>query len=162
APCLVQTRLRKIQGTGMSGRLFVSAGVILSDVGIRRLAIGIVLSAGAWFTYTLLAWQLGLALGIGLPWNTMAMVATLASMISTVPVSVQGLGVRESVFLLLLGSMGIDYEITIAFSLLLMAMSLVPSVWGLVSWQRDPFVRIGPEKLEEAIVEPIELVHERD
>ncbi len=151
---LTEARRVEIERTGGRGRLLMSVPLCIAMLGRMRLVLGLALSAATWFTYTVLAWQLGMAVGIFIPWSMMAIAATLASIFSTLPISVQGLGVREGVFLIVMSYWGLNPESVVTFSLLLMATSLVPSLWGFISWQRDPFIRIRSDSLSTAIIEP--------
>ncbi len=157
-PWFTEARRIEIEQLGGRGRLLMSVHISINLLGKRRFILGLMLSAGVWFTYTLLAWHLGQSVGINIPWSTMAIASTLASIFSTLPVSIQGVGIRESVFLVVLTSLGT--ENVIAFSLLLMAMSLTPSIWGFISWQRDPFVKIRSDYLSAAIIEPCTTIND--
>ncbi len=64
-------------------------------------------------------------------------VATTA-VLSNVPISMNGLGVREQLHVWLLAPLGIPAEVALAISLLLFAHLLVASVVGLVLWLRTP------------------------
>lgn len=64
-------------------------------------------------------------------------VATTA-VLSNVPISLNGLGVREQLHVWLLVPLGIPAEVALAISLLLFAHLLVASVLGLVLWLRMP------------------------
>jgi len=108
--------------------------------------------------YTVQGILIAQSLGIQLPWFSIALAITLTAMLVSVPISIQGIGVREGVLLLTLGAMGIEYAVVITFSLFLMTISLIPSTWGLASWLRDPFVKIEQDALESAILEPIVFV----
>jgi uncharacterized protein (TIRG00374 family) len=64
-------------------------------------------------------------------------VATTA-VLSNVPISLNGLGVREQLHVWLLAPLGVPTEFALAISLLLFAHLLVASVVGLVLWLRMP------------------------
>jgi len=64
-------------------------------------------------------------------------VATTA-VLSNVPISLNGLGVREQLHVWLLAPLGVPTEVALAISLLLFAHLLVASVVGLVLWLRMP------------------------
>jgi glycosyltransferase 2 family protein len=64
-------------------------------------------------------------------------VATTA-VLSNVPISLNGLGVREQLHVWLLAPLGVPTEVALAISLLMFAHLLVASVVGLVLWLRMP------------------------
>jgi hypothetical protein len=63
---------------------------------------------------------------------------TTASLLSNLPVSVNGLGLRESLHALLLQPLGVPREAAVAISLLIFAHLLVSSLLGLLFWLRLP------------------------
>ncbi|MFW9966395.1 MAG: YbhN family protein [Candidatus Thorarchaeota archaeon] len=154
SPWLMKARIRRLKKKGISGRPSVPISHSFRTAGWESLALAIAVAGGAWLLYTIQGVMLAQALGIQLPWLSIALAVTLTAMFVSVPISIQGIGVREGVLLLVLGAMGIDYEIVITFSVILMAISLTPSVWGLASWLRDPFIRIKEDAIENAILEP--------
>lgn len=154
APWLIRARIRRLEKKGISGRPSVHIGQSLRTAGWESLVLAIAMAGGAWLLYTIQGVLLAQALRIQLSWLSIALTVTLTSMFVSVPISIQGIGVREGVLLLILGAMGIDYEIVITFSVILMAISLTPSIWGLASWLRDPFIKIKEDVIEDAILEP--------
>ncbi|MFW9908059.1 MAG: YbhN family protein [Candidatus Thorarchaeota archaeon] len=155
-PWLSRARIRRIKSTGIQGRFFVSLREALGLIHVRSIALSIFLAAGAWYVYTLQGWVLSYALGMSVDWFIIAMALTLASMFSTIPISIQGIGVREGILLLVLGFFGLDTGRIVVFSIVLTLISLTPSLWGLISWLRDPFVEIKSEAVEESITKPLE------
>ena len=69
---------------------------------------------------------------------TLLTAVTTASLLSNVPVSVNGLGLREQLHALLLQPLGVPREAAVAISLLIFAHLLVSSLVGLVFWLRLP------------------------
>ncbi len=158
SPWLMRARIRRLKGKGISGELSAGIGTSLRSTGWKSVTTAILFAGGAWLLYTFQGFILADALGIQLSWISVAMAVTVAAMLASLPISIQGVGVREGALLLTFGTMGIDAATIITFSLILMAVTLTPSLWGLVSWLRDPFVRIDPDSLEEAILEPSTMV----
>jgi uncharacterized protein (TIRG00374 family) len=72
------------------------------------------------------------------PFLTLMTAVTTASLLSNLPVSVNGLGIREQLHALLLQPLGIPREAAVAISLLLFAHLLVSSLFGLLFWLRLP------------------------
>ena len=65
-------------------------------------------------------------------------VVTTTAVLSNVPISLNGLGVREQLHVWLLAPLGVPAEVALAISLLMFAHLLVASVVGLVLWLRTP------------------------
>lgn len=72
------------------------------------------------------------------PFMAMFAVVTATTVLSNVPVSLNGLGLREQLHASLLAPLGISPEIAVAISLLLYAHLLIASLIGLVCWLRAP------------------------
>jgi uncharacterized protein (TIRG00374 family) len=69
---------------------------------------------------------------------TLLTAVTTASLLSNLPVSVNGLGLREQLHALLLQPLGVPREAAVAISLLIFAHLLVSSLIGLLFWLRLP------------------------
>lgn len=67
-------------------------------------------------------------------------VVTTTAVLSNVPISLNGLGVREQLHLWLLAPLGVPTEAALAISLLMFGHLLVASALGLVLWLRTPAV----------------------
>jgi hypothetical protein len=63
---------------------------------------------------------------------------TATAVLSNIPISLNGLGLREQLHAALLAPLGIVPEVAVAISLLLYAHLIVMSVVGLVLWLRQP------------------------
>ncbi len=74
---------------------------------------------------------------------TLLTAVTTASLLSNLPVSVNGLGLREQLHALLLQPLGVPREAAVAISLLIFAHLLVSSLLGLVFWLRLPALPDG-------------------
>ena len=76
---------------------------------------------------------------IPLPWFVAVFtVVTTTAVLSNVPISLNGLGVREQLHVWLLAPLGVPAEMALAISLVMFAHLLVASVLGLVMWLRIP------------------------
>ncbi len=64
--------------------------------------------------------------------------ATAASVLSNVPISLNGLGLREQLHASLLAPLGVPGEVAVAISLLFWAHLLVASLLGFLFWMRAP------------------------
>jgi uncharacterized protein (TIRG00374 family) len=69
---------------------------------------------------------------------TLLTAVTTVSLLSNLPVSVNGLGLREQLHVLLLQPLGVPREAAVAISLLVFAHLLVSSLFGLMFWLRLP------------------------
>jgi hypothetical protein len=63
-------------------------------------------------------------------------------MLIAIPVTIQGLGLREGALLLMLTRIAVDPVLVVSFSLTLMVFNLTPAIAGLIIWIRNPFVDI--------------------
>lgn len=72
------------------------------------------------------------------PYLTLLTAVTTASLLSNIPVSVNGLGLREQLHAILLQPLGVPREAAVAISLLIFAHLLVSSLLGLFFWLRLP------------------------
>lgn len=72
------------------------------------------------------------------PYLTLLTAVTTASLLSNIPISVNGLGLREQLHAILLQPLGVPREVAVAISLLLFAHLLVSSLLGLWFWLRLP------------------------
>ena len=70
------------------------------------------------------------------PYLTLMTAVTTASLLSNIPVSVNGLGLREQLHAILLQPLGVPREAAVAISLLIFAHLLVSSLVGLLFWLR--------------------------
>jgi len=89
-------------------------------------------------TFTLLAWALGLAV----PVVALGWVRSVALLVTAIPISVGGLGIREGTLVLLLGPYGVESHDALAFSLLVFAVTIVGS--GLVGGALEAVRWLGP------------------
>lgn len=84
-----------------------------------------------------LYWIVARAMGIPLPlWATFVFVPILM-MIAVLPISLNGLGVREGAAILLFGSLGIPSAEALGLSLVCAAIPILSGVWGAVIFVSD-------------------------
>jgi glycosyltransferase 2 family protein len=70
------------------------------------------------------------ALSLSIPLTAVAVFVPLVSLAGMVPVSVNGLGVREALYILLFGRIGISAELAVALALLYLGVTVVASLPG--------------------------------
>lgn len=71
-----------------------------------------------------------IALGLDVPLSAVAVFVPLVSLAGMVPVSVNGLGVREALYILLFGRLGVPAEIAVSLALLYLAVTFLASLPG--------------------------------
>jgi glycosyltransferase 2 family protein len=80
------------------------------------------------------------ALSLDVPLSAVAVFVPLVSLAGMVPVSVNGLGVREALYILLFGKIGVSAELAVSLALLYLAVTLISSLPGglVYALQRTP------------------------
>lgn len=91
-------------------------------------------------------WLLAQALGLEAPWVTFAVVVPLVTLLTLLPVSVNGVGVREAFLVLLLAPIGVPQEGAVALGLLWLAMLASASVLGGLVYVLGGFTRLYREE----------------
>ena len=114
-------------------------------VGLARMrqnpasAISVLVSALAYqLSVVLAAWLAVHALGIPVGWSAMMAFIPVVSIAQVLPLSVNGLGLREGALVLLLAPLGVTSTQAVALGLLLYGMNLVVSLLG------APAFAVGP------------------
>jgi uncharacterized membrane protein YbhN (UPF0104 family) len=134
-----------------------------------RVSAGLSVFEGRW-ALLLLAWLLTLvfqvavviriallfaSVGVDLHWSATLWISSLVFLLQAVPISIAGLGVRESAFALAVGLYGLAPETGVTVGLLFFAqMSLDAIVGGVLEWTdrrslSDPSTRRGPRSRPE-------------
>jgi uncharacterized membrane protein YbhN (UPF0104 family) len=70
------------------------------------------------------------ALDLAFPFSAFAVFVPLISLAGMIPVSVNGLGVREALYILFFGRLGAPTEVSLSLALLYLAVTLVASLPG--------------------------------
>lgn len=118
----------------------VSLGPV-SDLS-KLLALSMI-GLGVWVMVVLVV---ALNLGIDLPWYTLSMIVILVEILRLIPVSAQGIGVREGAYAYLFQALGQSSEngfVLAAVSYLALSISLLLS--GLLGWAMEVSLRIKSE-----------------
>ncbi len=79
-------------------------------------------------------YEIARALKIPIPLSACFLVIPLCSLLQTVPISFNGWGIRESVFILYFGQLGLPQESALAFSLVGASLIVLLSLSGAVVW----------------------------
>jgi len=96
----------------------------------------------------------GLALGIDVPLGTYALIVPLATVVMALPISINGIGVREGILGLLLGLHGVDPSTSLGFAWILYAMLFGQGLLGglvfavLKIWRREGVVPAARDETE--------------
>lgn len=88
----------------------------------------------SWLFYYLQIYFLAKGLNINIPFLYLSISATIAGLITLIPVSVSGIGTRDAALLVLFASFSVSAEKVIALSALILLMSLISAMAGLVCW----------------------------
>jgi uncharacterized protein (TIRG00374 family) len=131
---------------------FVNLGNSISSIGKKQFLISLVLSGAAWFVYTIQGLILAIAFDIEVTWLYVVISLGLSTLLTAIPITVAGLGIREGVLLYMFGLLGYSPTLIVSYSITLMLINLTPSIAGLVSWLSNP-----PVELDDTLsVEPHE------
>jgi len=120
------------------------AGLSVFFTALRRqvgpsLIMPVVLTAVAFVTNYLQAWLVAMALGIDLTFIDVAALVAISSLLSLLPVSISGVGVRESFFALIFPAFGLSETLGIAFGLGVFAVIYLPALLaGFLAWLAWP------------------------
>jgi uncharacterized membrane protein YbhN (UPF0104 family) len=104
-------------------------GRIVAGVGLSFLFQGIVI-AGVFLNAR--------ALALDVPAAAVAVFVPLVSLAGMIPVSVNGLGVREALYILLFGRIGVPVETAVSLALLYLAVTFLASLPGGVAYLMQP------------------------
>jgi glycosyltransferase 2 family protein len=130
-------RLRgdRADGPGAYGR-FVLA--LRAQVG-RALLATLPLTVAAFAVNYLQGWLLSRGLGVGLPIFDVVCLLSIASLLALLPISISGVGVRETLFMVVFPVLGYSAASGVSFGLAVFgSMYLVNIAVGLVAWQLAP------------------------
>ena len=138
----MQARLKGLMKEGIRGRSFFTLPSMMRSIGSKRIALSLLLAL-LWFVlYVTQAYVLAQILGVAVQWGYLAFTMGVTMIVITLPVTIQGLGLREGALLFMLTRIAIDPVLIVSFSLTLMVFNLIPAIAGLIIWIRNPFVDI--------------------
>lgn len=108
----------------------LTSGLVLfrgrGDVLIRALFLSYLLQLNVIIHFIIVTY----ALGIDIPWAGMFIIIPLATLIMLLPVSINGVGVREAIFVFFFALYGVMAESAIAFAWVALAMLLAQGIIG--------------------------------
>jgi uncharacterized protein (TIRG00374 family) len=138
----MQARLKRLMKEGIRGRSFFTLPSMMRSIGCRRVVLSLLLSLLWFIVYVTQAYVLAQVLGVKVQWGYLAFTIGVTMMLIAIPVTIQGLGLREGALLLMLTRIAVDPVLVVSFSLTLMVFNLTPAIAGLIIWIRNPFVDI--------------------
>jgi hypothetical protein len=114
--------------------LSVFFGALRRQVGLS-LVRPVLLTVVAFVTNYVQAWLVAVALGIDLTFIDVAALLAISSLLSLLPISISGVGVRESFFALIFPALGLTATLGIAFGLGVFGVIYLPALLaGFVAW----------------------------
>jgi len=102
-----------------------------------------------WFVYFSARYLIALSLGLDLSFINVSIISVSASIVALLPISIAGLGTREAVVIYFFGIFGIDKEIALLFSLLILTADLIITSFGLIPYLKESALinKIKQEKI---------------
>lgn len=105
----------------------------------RGAPVTIPLTIGSFLLSFAQGWLVARAMGLTLSYYDVACLTAIASLLSLLPISVSGVGVREAFFAAIFPSLGYDAERGVSYGLMVFAMLyLALAAIGFVAWQIRP------------------------
>ena len=130
--CLPGQRLARIRGA--LSRLYENFDLYLAKPGL--LAFGLVFAIGFQLLRVVAVWAAAWSLGMDVPFELLLFAVPIVNLVTQIPVSVGGLGVREASYAAILGLAGVAPEAAVALSLLTYALSILSVTPGAVTLAR--------------------------
>lgn len=116
----------------------------------RVLVLAFVVSILLQVNVILFYYFIGISLDFGVSLLYFAMIVPVALVVLLVPFSINGIGIREGIFVFLLTGVGVDYKDAIAFSWISFGLMLTQGVIGGIVFALRG-VRLGDSKVESSI-----------
>ena len=131
---------------------FVNLGNSITSIGKKQFFISLILSAAAWFVYTIQGLILAIVMNIHVGWLYIVISLGLSTLLTAIPITIAGLGIREGVLLFMFGLAGYAPTLIVSYSLTLMMINLTPTLAGFFSWTRNPLLEMDEgEGIDELI-----------
>lgn len=144
----IYDRLARPFPNGLTGKInkLWEAAAGFQTISRRKISRILFFSLFSYFLSVLAPWVIGL--GIGQEWSfiMLAWIRSLITVFLMIPVSVSGIGVRETGFVALMGLYGIEREAALSLSLVLLSFQIVISLAGLVLYLTEPVAPTEEEK----------------
>ncbi len=105
---------------------------------LKNYLIIFLITVSAWTFYYLQAYVLAGGAGIHVPVVYLAVIVTIAGLITLIPVSVLGIGTRDAALIFLFAPLSVNKEQAILLSVLILSMSLITCIIGFTCWLFKP------------------------
>ena len=102
----------------------------------KLLALGLVAAVGFQILRVVAVWVGALALGLDVPFELFLYAVPIVNLVTQIPISIGGLGLREASFAALLGLAGVNLETAISISLLTYALSILAVCPGAITFAK--------------------------
>lgn len=140
------SKLAKHDRSGEGMDRFLSS---LRTQATRGAPLAVPLTVAAFVVNYVQGWLVVRAMGLNLEFIDVVALLALASLLSLVPISVSGVGVRELLFSVIFPFLGQTAQSGVGYGLLIFAVIYVPLVvYGFVSWQIAPLPLSDPTSVE--------------
>lgn len=111
----------------------------IEDLKKTKILIPILLSFVAYFILFLQCYLIASSLGIKIAFFYLAFCASVANIISFIPISIAGIGTRDAILIFLFSGLGLSKESAISYSLLfLFVVFITVGIMGSFAWFRRP------------------------
>lgn len=110
----------------------------LKSYKLKHYLVILFITTFSWIFYYLQMFILAKGVGIDIPILYLAIIVTIAGLITLIPISISGIGTRDATLLALFIPFAITTEQIIAFSVLILLMSLFAAFVGLICWLIKP------------------------
>jgi glycosyltransferase 2 family protein len=98
----------------------------------------ILLSLALQISLAICQWMLARGLGLDVPITLFLLIVPIANVFASLPVTLNGLGVRETAYLLLFGMAGVGHNDAIALGLLWFAATMLGGLTGAIAFLKTP------------------------
>jgi uncharacterized protein (TIRG00374 family) len=139
-----RSRLRRIQSAvnEMQAAILPNRRLLLSTT---------VLSLVVQLANVLVVWLIGQSLGLSVPASYYLLFVPMVSLVTLLPVSVNGMGVREAAVVVMLKPLGVDTSVAFTLSFLWFAVYTIPSLGGVFFYLLGRFPRFEVRPDDEAV-----------
>jgi uncharacterized protein (TIRG00374 family) len=110
----------------------------ISGFGLKEYAIVGSMTFGSWITYYLMTYFLAVSIGIRINLLYIAFIVSISAIITLLPITINGIGTRDATLIFLLSLFGYSQEMALAFSFLILAITLSVIILGVITWFIDP------------------------
>ena len=105
---------------------------------LKSIAVVFVITAASWLIYYSQVFLLARALGISISFIHIATVVSVAGLLSSIPISISGIGTRDAAFVFFFGLLGIRSEFAVALSALVLVLTVLVAVVCFPFWLKRP------------------------